>query len=66
MTCIIRDMTNTESQNKFTLTLPASTKARHLIEAVAEHCGYVVDSFNLNYEMTADGEATEVCLKMSA
>ena len=61
--CIVRDMTNAETQTALTLTLPASTKAKRLIEEVGSQLGYVYDTFNLNYEVS-DGEVNEVCIVM--
>ena len=56
--CIIRDMTDSETQTKFTLNLPQSYTGKHLLEAVGKYLGYVVDTFTLSYEMPT-GDAFE-------
>ena len=58
--CIVRDMTNTEVQSKFTMNLPASTIIRDFIQEVATKCGYENDTFLLSYERPDGGELAEV------
>lgn len=55
--CIIRDMTNAQSQNwKITLNLPASTTAEQLVEEVGKKCHYHPDSFEIVLQRLPDLE----------
>ncbi len=63
--CIIRDMTNAETQSKFVLNLQASLTCQELIEEVAKRLGYEAGSFLLNYEKPEDGGTVEVSLHVS-
>ena len=60
LVCIIRDMTNTDIQNKFNLTMPVSFTCQQLVEEVAQRLGYEADSFALTYELQAQNEYEEV------
>lgn len=53
-------MTNSETQTKFTLNLPASTSVKSFTDEVASQLGYVPDTFTISYERNEDGELNEV------
>ncbi|XP_023222408.1 ubiquitin carboxyl-terminal hydrolase 47-like [Centruroides sculpturatus] len=59
--CIVRDMTNAQSQNwKITLNLPASTTAEQLVEEVGKKCHYHPDSFEIVLQRLPDMEPVVV------
>ncbi|XP_070383001.1 ubiquitin carboxyl-terminal hydrolase 47-like isoform X2 [Dermacentor albipictus] len=71
--CIIRDMTTAMApsskvhvqgtggnRTKVTLTLPATTTAAELMEAVGRHFQYALDSFELLFQRLADGDCVPV------
>ena len=53
--CVVRDMTNLENQNKFTMNLPYTTAVRSFLKDVAERLGYVDDTFVVSYERPSPG-----------